>query len=192
MNKISETTELLDRLARLVHNDHKSSDLNVTQSQSLYFFSRANKFTANIAGLTHYIDGISKAALSSAVMGLEEKKLIVKRKHPVDGRSAHIVVTAKGQKLLEKNPLRAIALSIHQLPQDDIQQLHRTLHDILFNTLDNRGGKPFGICRSCRYFKHNQGNPHFCQMIEVDLGKLDIDLICQEYEPILSEFQNDN
>jgi hypothetical protein len=49
--------------------------------------------------------------------------------------------------------------------------------------LADRGGRAFGACRSCRYFRKDQRSnplPHHCALLDEPLSAEDAGLICVE------------
>lgn len=127
---------------------------------------------------------MTKGTVSQTVSALEKKGLIEKATGDADRRQVRVEVTANGEKLLKRDPLETIAASLSRLPASQRRELTDDLSDFLRATLRHGGGRPFGACRTCRYFrKHAEGGaPHKCGLLEEPLSASESEMICVEYE----------
>lgn len=183
MASVDDILILLERIGRVLQNDGHSQGLKPTQWEALRYFARANRFSRSPSALTAYL-GMTKGTVSQTVSALEKKGLVEKATGDADRRQVQIEVTAKGQKLLNRDPLEAMAFSLSRLPASQRQELKDDLSDFLRATLRQRDGHPFGACRTCRYFQKNapDGGPHKCALLEEPLSAADSEMICVEHE----------
>lgn len=175
---------VLERLARVIQNDAHSEGLKPTQWEALRYLARANRFSRTPSGLTAYL-GMTKGTVSQTLNALERKGLVAKRTDAADRRQVHIDLTADGVRLLERDPVDALLGSAATLSAEDRQGLAQGLKGLLTETLSRRNGRPFGVCRSCRFFRANdpEGAPHRCGLLDVALSADDSQRICVEQEP---------
>lgn len=183
MASVDDILILLERIGRVLQNDGHSQGLKPTQWEALRYFARANRFSRSPSALTAYL-GMTKGTVSQTVSALERKGLVEKAAGDADRRQVRIEVTAKGQKLLNCDPLEALASSLSRLPASQRQELKDDLRDFLRATLRQRDGRPFGVCKTCRYFQKNaqNGAPHLCGLLAEPLTDEDSGMICFEHE----------
>ncbi|HIC82069.1 MAG TPA: MarR family transcriptional regulator [Kiloniellaceae bacterium] len=174
---------LLERLARVLQNEAHSEGLKPTQWEALRYLSRANRFSRTPSGVTAYL-GMTKGTVSQTLNALERKGLIGKRSDPQDRRQIALALTAKGRRLLARDPIDALLRGSASLSPEQKETLTEGLHRLLAETLRRRDSRPFGLCRTCRHFSAGDpaGSPHRCRLLEVPLTEDDSGLICAEQE----------
>lgn len=184
MEASQDLSVLLERLSRVLQNEGHAEGLKPTQWEALRYLGRANRFSRTPSGLTAYL-GVTKGTVSQTLNALERKGLLAKRSEPADRRQLRLDLTAKGLRLLERDPVDAILRLSGRLPKQARRELARSLETLLVATLAERDGRPFGLCRSCRHFLANdpEGAPHRCALLEVALSAADSEQICVEQEP---------
>lgn len=182
MTDAAETAALLERVARLTQNLGNAEGLNSVQWETLRYFDRANKFSRSPTGLTDYL-GVTKGTVSQTINAVERKGLVKKVGVPGNARSIRIELSAKGKKLLAKNPLSALTEDLDGLSPNEIQRLNNSLRHVIERSIARRGGSAFGVCKTCRHFEvdHRDGDPHRCKLLEVPLKESDSVLICREH-----------
>ncbi len=183
MASVDDILILLERIGRVLQNDGHSQGLKPTQWEALRYFARANRFSRSPSALTAYL-GMTKGTVSQTVSALEKKGLIEKATPEADRRQVQIELTAKGQKLLNRDPLGAMASSLSRLPASQRQELKDDLGDFLRAVLRQRDGRPFGACKTCRHFRKHAvgGAPHKCGLLDEPLSATDSEMICVEHE----------
>ncbi|MEZ5981016.1 MAG: MarR family transcriptional regulator [Parvularculaceae bacterium] len=183
MRSVDDILILLERIGRVLQNDGHSEGLKPTQWEALRYFARANRFSRSPSALTAYL-GMTKGTVSQTVGALEKKGLIEKATGDADRRQVQIEMTAKGDKLLKRDPLEAMAALLARMPASQRQELKDDLSDFLRATLRQRDGRPFGACKTCRYFQKNAsgGAPHKCGLLDEPLSVADSEMICVEHE----------
>lgn len=184
MSEAQDLAVLLERLSRVLQNEAHAGGLKPTQWEALRYLARANRFSRTPSGLTAYL-GMTKGTVSQTLNALERKGLLRKRSDPADRRQLRIELTAKGRRLLAQDPLEALRQAAAALPAAQRRGLQAGLEDLLTETLRRRDGRPFGLCRTCRFFeaKAPGGAPHRCALLEVPLSEDDSTQICVEQEP---------
>ena len=175
---------LLERLGRLLHNDAHREGLKPTQWEALRYLSRANRFSRSPSAVTAYL-GVTKGTVSQTLAALERKGLIAKAVVANDRRNVRIKLTRKGTALLNRDPLADLENAMKALGPQRAARLGNGLQDLLQIALQRRDGRPFGACRTCRYFQRNakEGKPHRCALLHEPLSEADGDMICVEQQP---------
>jgi len=70
---------------------------------------------------------------------------------------------------------------LSQLNENENEHLANLLSKVLHTTLRDRGGKSFGICKTCKHHETEDDRP-YCRLLKVGLAIREIDLICHEHE----------
>lgn len=171
----------LDRLARVVHNDAHTAGLKPVQWEALRYLSKANKFSRSPGALTSFL-GTTKGTVSQTLQVLQRKELVEKSKCARDQRSVSLILTDKAERLLEIDPLREVEKIARSLSYDRSYALERELESLMLSLVRRRGGKPFGVCQSCQFFRdnHDEGDPHFCSLLKEPLSETDAEKTCVE------------
>ncbi|MEM8987068.1 MAG: MarR family transcriptional regulator [Pseudomonadota bacterium] len=179
----SSTTLLLERLSRLVQNDAHTDGVKPTQWEALRYIARANRFSRSPGALTNYL-GMTKGTVSQTLQALERKGLIKKQTAAGDRRGVKLELTSAGEKLLSADPLSDLEASLASMPKESRNALGASLQGLIKGMLEQRGGRAFGACKTCRHFKrrHDLGAPHFCNLLEEALSAGDSNKICAEQE----------
>lgn len=183
MSSADDILILLERIGRVLQNDGHSEGLKPTQWEALRYFARANRYSRSPSALTAYL-GMTKGTVSQTIMALEKKGLVEKATRDADRRQVRIEVTAKGEKLLRRDPLAPLSASLSKMPASRRDALKDDLSGFLRAALRRREGRPFGACKTCRYFRKNApgGVPHKCGLVDEPLSEGDSEMICVEHE----------
>jgi DNA-binding MarR family transcriptional regulator len=169
---------LVERLARLSRAGGFEAGMNPAQWEALRYLSRANRFSRTPAALADYLQS-SRGTVSQTLIALEEKRLVKKARARADARSVTLALTDKGRRLLRKDGERALAADIDA--GGEAAALAAALEGALTRALARRGGKPFGVCKTCRHFRRD-GETRRCALLEVPLDASDAEAICAEME----------
>lgn len=174
---------LIERIGRLIGSESHAAGLQPVHWEVLRYLSKANRFSQTAAALTAFL-GLTKGTVSQTLKTLEAKGLIRKRVDTRDRRSNHLMLSAKGQRVLQRDPMAAITSAIETLPADTAAAMTQGLESTLSTLLATQGRRPFGQCQSCDYFAatHPEGTPHFCQLLAEPLTADDGDKICFEQQ----------
>ena len=184
MTVSQDLTVFLERLSRVLQNEGHAEGLKPTQWDALRYLGRANRFSRTPSSLTAYL-GMTKGTVSQSLNALERKGLVTKKVEAGDRRQLRVDLTPKGRRLLEQDPIAGLMAGAGKLPAAERRSLAQGLETLLAAALKRRGGRPFGLCRSCRYFQANdpEGAPHRCGLLDVPLSASDSGQICVEQEP---------
>ncbi|MDJ1159531.1 MarR family winged helix-turn-helix transcriptional regulator [Chelatococcus sp. SYSU_G07232] len=176
--------ETVERLARLVRAREHESALNPAQWEALRYLARCNRFSNTPGALTRYL-AATKGTVSQTLIALERKGLVRKEPDPASGRSVRLFLTETGERLLADDPLGLLAEAAATLAGPMLAGTATGLGMLLAATIARNGGRPFGVCRTCRFFRPEapEGAPHFCGLLLVPLSERDSLSICQEHEP---------
>lgn len=185
MKKERDVLVLLERLGRLLQNDAHREGLKPTQWEALRFLGRANRFSRSPGAVTAYL-GMTKGTVSQTLAALERKGLVRKVAVPADRRNLRLELTRTGKALLKRDPLVDLETAARRLTAGQRADLEAGLSKLLAEALGQRGGRPFGACKTCRYFRRDaeDGRPHRCGLLDEPLSKSDSELVCVEQEPL--------
>lgn len=176
-------SQSLERLSRLLANDAFVAGLRPVQWEAMRYLAKANRFSRTPKALTAYL-GTTKGTVSQSLQALEKKGLVAKEKVASDNRIINLALTERAHTLLENDPLLKVQAAIDQLGRTELQQVEAGLETIILRLLEQQGGRPFGICRSCRHFRPAQGtDDRYCALLNVALAFEDESKICAEHEP---------
>lgn len=172
---------LIERIGRIVHTDSHAEGLLPVQWEILRYLDRANRFSRAPAALTSYL-GLTKGTVSQSLSTLEARGLVKKQVDPKDRRGRQLSLTAKGRRLLRRDPLVETVAAIESLSKETRQSVASGLQQILSGRLDSRGRQPFGQCGDCIHFAktHDDGRPHYCKLLQEALTAEDSQAICLE------------
>lgn len=174
---------LLERLARLVRAGDHAGGLAPAQWEALRYLARANRFSRTPAALADYL-GATRGTVSQTLIVLEDKGLVRKSESSRDRRSVELTLTPRGAALLEHDALKDLARAIDASREAGAvaQGLEAVLHEALLL----RGGRAFGVCRTCRHFRpggrgDKAAKPHHCTLLDEPLSDADASLVCFEH-----------
>ena len=171
--------DLIDRLSRLSAAEDWNGPLNPSQFAALSYLARANRFSRAPSHVADYL-ATTRGTASQTLKALARKELIAETRSETDKRSIRYDVTDKGRALL-KDPGSGLTGIIETLPSGTIEALSGSLKDLVQAILEDRGGRSFGLCSTCRH--HDKGeNGDYCRLLEVPLTNSDADEICHEHE----------
>ncbi len=173
---------LIERIARLARAADHAGGLNPAQAEALRYLARANRFSRHPAALAAYMSA-TRGTASQTLIALEEKGLIERRPDPRDGRGVLVALTKKGEAKIRDSATRDLAAAIEAA--GEAGPLAVRLEGALRAALDARGGRAFGVCRTCRHFRPDQRKgrtPHHCALLNEPLGETDARAICVEQE----------
>ena len=125
---------------------------------------------------------MTKGTVSQTLQALQRKGLVSKSVESDDRRAVRLQLTASGHSLLNLDPLLNIAVELAKMPELSPGDVTTGLQAILTALLKARGGRPFGVCRTCRHFntEHPKGRPNHCDLLQEPLSQGDANDICVE------------
>ncbi len=177
----SRTSELLNRLAKIVVADGFAHGLQPVQWQALQYLERANRFSRTPTGLTAWL-GQTKGSVSQTIMALEAKGLVRRQDDPQDRRVVRLELTQAGRDLLSAPPEPVASQMLGRLAPSEQAMLAELLEQMLRSQLAANAQRPFGECRACRHHVGAQSGQHNCALLDVPLDEEDAASICIEQE----------
>lgn len=169
--------QLLERLARLAAAEEWTDDLNPAQIAALRYLDRANRFSRSPYQVAEYLSA-TRGTVSQTLRALARKGLVEEHASAEDRRRIAYDVTAKGRAALGGGgPLSG---AIDALPAPQAADLEEALTGLLRDAIARSGGRPFGVCRTCRHHIDRSGG-RFCALLEVALSGEDAERICYEH-----------
>ncbi|MEK0165696.1 MarR family transcriptional regulator [Phaeobacter sp. A36a-5a] len=171
---------LINRLARLDAAGGWSDSLNPAQTAALDYLARANRYSRAPSHVADYL-GTTRGTMSQTLKTLARKGFVREEPKTGDQRSISYGVTAEGQALAEAPSVIGGALTAMQ--DAETAALEEALSATLRAALEARGGRPFGLCRTCAY--HDAGPADgYCTLLQLPLQPGDRDLICVEHKAL--------
>lgn len=169
---------LIERLAKLSEAEDWAEDLNPAQMTALTYLVRANRFSRAPSHVAAY-SGSTRGTVSQTLRALERKGLVTESRSQSDRRSISFEVTDSGQSLASAQ--KTLDQVLADLPSESAAALELGLDAVLRGLIQARGGKVFGICRTCRHHLE-QGAGGYCRLLAVNLQPAEIGQICHEHE----------
>lgn len=146
--------ELLERLGNLLRGEARAIDgpagLQPVHVQALAFLARANRYSDTPAAVADFL-GLTKGTVSQTLAVLLERDLVRRQPDAKDRRKVHLQPTAKGRRLLQRLPPEPLVQGL--AATGDANALAAMLDRLLAAMLRARGGRTFGVCRTCRHFR---------------------------------------
>jgi DNA-binding MarR family transcriptional regulator len=170
---------LIDRLARLSLSEDWAGDLNPSQRAALRYLARANRFSRAPSHLADYL-GATRGTVSQTLAALERKSLVTEVRSASDRRRISLDLTAQGRAAL--GGTQAIDHVLDRLEEREAAALEAGLEAVLTGLLQQRGSRPFGLCRGCRYHQAT-GDGLACGLLKVPLTPEEAGQICHEQVP---------
>ncbi len=176
-HETSEIRALLDRVARLSAADAWSDQLNPTQHAALDYLSRANRFSRAPSHVADYL-GATRGTVSQTLKALERKGFVEEHRSDTDKRRTSYFVTPNGSGAMSGTD--ALAAVLDDLPADVLSSLETGLKAVLKGQLTQRGGRGFGMCRTCRHHQNAPDGP-YCGLLDLPLTPEEPSQICHEH-----------
>lgn len=162
---------LIDRLARLHAAARRRPGLNDVQVSALDYLDQANAVSRSPSAVADYLDA-TRGTVSQTLRALARKGLIVAASDPADRRSLRYDLTAKGREVL-----RAEGAGF---PDED-GALEQALGALVGRMIAARGGRSFGICRTCRFHQVLEDGSRRCTLLDQALAPPETGRICREH-----------
>ena len=179
MDITDQTRALITRLARLEAADGWTGDLNPAQRVALDYLAKANRFSRSPSHVADFL-GSTRGTTSQTLKALVRKGYVAEEPATADKRSISYELTDTGREVTSQHSL--LRSSLDGLPDREVTRLAETLQNVLGAATRQNGSKPFGICRTCRHFRAQNGGGH-CKLLQVALHPHEINQICHEQVP---------
>lgn len=145
----------------------------------LGYLRDANRYSNTPQCLTEYL-ALTKGTVSQSLKILEERGWLRRQADESDRRVVRLALTAPGRNLLDSAMDDAWRTAAQRLPPADQAHLSTLLTRLLISWQQQRNGKVFGVCRTCRHFR--PGDPcHQCGLTGEALSEMDSGQICREH-----------
>ena len=179
--------ELIERICNLARSGLRtqsdSGQLQPVHLQALAFLGRANRYSNTPQILSEYL-GSTKGTVSQSLLLLHRRGLIEREADPHDRRVVRLRLSAEGRRQLATSGLeREWASALADLPREQIDSALQVLAQALTNLQRARGGRSFGVCRTCHQFRREAGDRFRCGLTDEPLSSADTEKICREHEP---------
>lgn len=177
--------ELVERVANLLREEGRRGALrgfDPVQWQVLGYLSRCNRFSDHAVAVAEYL-GLTKGTVSQTLNRLEERRLLTRRPDVADRRLVHLRLTRAGARAAARR-FPEVALRALDAAGTDADELERILERLLRRMVEERGGRLFGACHSCRHLERMPAG-YRCGLLGEPLTADDIRRICREQEPVV-------
>lgn len=174
--------ELIERLGRLVRAQSHAADLNPAQWEALRYLARCNRFSNTAGAFAAYL-GATKGTVSQTLNALERKGLILRKADPASRRVVRLSLTRAGRALLASDPLLRFSEAAAALAPQTRAYAEAALSELLAALQRQNGLRPFGACRTCRFFRRDAAGKgaHFCALLSQPLSEEDSAGLCSEH-----------
>ncbi len=183
-----ETAELLLQLARQLHAEGYQGELSPAQWMALRFFSRANSFSRTPSAFAEF-QATTRGTASQVIKGLQEAGYLVRKRSKEDARSVILQITAKGRRLLERDPFETVVRAMETLDDKERAALHDSLRQILLTLLAGGVSRSFGVCKNCLHLADvpcsDSSEPmgRKCLQFELPVSPEQAGLLCVHFQP---------
>jgi len=183
---MDRTCELLERLGALLRSEGRAAGqaegLQPIHVEVLHYLDRCNRYSDTPAALTEFL-GQTKGTVSQTLGLLERKGLVAKAPDADDGRKVRLRLTPAGRRALGRLiPPPALEAALADLDPAQRALLPDALEALLRALQRRRGGRAFGLCRTCRHHRVEAGGRRRCGLTGERLTKGDAERICREHE----------
>lgn len=176
MTSNSRLHELISRLARLDASDTWGGDLNPAQMSAIGYLSRANRFSRSPSHVADYLQ-TTRGTMSQTLKALERKGYVSEARSDADKRAKSYRLTAEGEKVAARPG--DLSDAIGALSDKDRTQVEDALSSALISVISKNDGRPFGVCKTCRYHQR-KGDAPYCRLLNLSLKPEEAFQICHE------------
>ena len=182
---VDDGQDLLERLYNLLRMEVRAfgakSGLQPVQIEALSYLARCNRYSDTPQAVTEFL-GLTKGTVSQSLKLLEEKGLLRKHQDTEDKRVTHLVLTAKGRKLVEQAySVQNLNATLARTHAGKSKNFEETLRWLLREMQHLHGRRTFAACHTCRFNeRHNRG--YVCGLTKEALSERDVQMICREHE----------
>ena len=155
-----------------------AADLNPAQAAALSYLGRANRYSRAPSQVADYLEA-TRGTVSQTLKVLERKGLIAVRRSETDRRTLSCEVTAKGRVALAA--VRPLDTAVASMDPTMRLSAEAGIEALIARLLGARGGRSFGLCRTCSHHEGREDAGGFCRLLSVALVPADAELICHEH-----------
>jgi DNA-binding MarR family transcriptional regulator len=181
-----ELLELVWCLGRLLSGELRSrgnaTQLQPVHLQALLYLAQANRYSNTPQALTEYL-GLTKGTVSQSLLLLYRRGLIERFTDAKDRRVVRLKLAERGEELLRQLSSEAQwDQALAPLAEETVTVAVDVLRSVLLNLQRIRGGRSFGVCRTCRHFRQETEGRFRCGLTGEPLSLADSSRICREHE----------
>lgn len=174
----------IERMVALIRSEERRKctelGLQPVHLQVLDYISRCNRYSDTPAALAKYL-GMTRGTVSQTLLLLERHGYIKKNTDTQDKRVVHLTLCEKGETILAKaRPSDLFESANEILSQNEFINHEDSFLNALLALQKANQSQSFGLCRTCHYFQHNNGE-FLCGLTKQSLSELDSHKICQEH-----------
>ena len=141
---------------------------------ALRYLSLANLFSCTPAALQIYT-GLPRSLAARQLRRLIRAGLVAEQLH---GGDITLLLTEAGRQRLADDPLRAVA----EATGGEVSDMLAAGIGAMVERLHSRGGKSFGVCRSCHHFQPAENGAAHCQLLRLRIGAKETGQICVAHQ----------
>lgn len=175
---------LLTCLARVLHSEQRrqavTAGLPAVQWTILNYLRQANRYSNTPQALGEYL-GLTKGTVSQSLKRLEARGWVKRLADARDGRVVRLALTRSGLRQFDDGVDAEWQAATARQPAAGRHAAEAALTQLLAGWQQSRGGRSFGVCRSCRHFRTGS-DEHRCGLTGEALSEQDSARICREHE----------
>jgi DNA-binding MarR family transcriptional regulator len=125
--------ELIEQLSRTIASRAFIGGMNPVHWTALRYLSQANESARQVGAFAKF-HMTTPSSASQTMTALENKGLVIKKAGP-DGRQRILELTPKGRRLLNKDPIQALAASIQTLSDEQMLLMAEVMENLTRTSL---------------------------------------------------------
>ena len=181
-HRVSELIERLGNLLRAVDWEQATrEELKAVHIEMLRYLARANRYSDTPGALSEYL-GLTKGTVSQSLLILERRGYLKKTPDEHDGRVVRVSLTEEGRRVVGEGWVGPVTSALPTLGSDATDELAILLEELLRAVQAHRGGRTFGVCKTCRFFTREGHGRYRCGLTEEPLRAAESELLCREHE----------
>lgn len=188
MGMDSTRREILERLAclgRALQGDLRvragAFKIQPVHLQALLYLRDANGYSNTPQALAEYL-GSTKGTVSQSLLWLYRRGLVERRPDDRDGRVVRLGLSSRAQALLSEGSGEGAWIQAAGCLDDwEAQGMLELLTRLLRAIQAQRGGRSFGVCRTCLHFRFEEAGHFRCGLTGDELSAEDSLKICREH-----------
>lgn len=181
--------DLIASLARALQSEQRGQALAAgllpVQWSVLCYLRDANRYSNTPQAVVEYL-GLTKGTVSQTLKLMEAHGWIARAIDAKDRRVQRLSLTEAGRGLLDDTAARVWTWAVADLPPAQRDAAESALARLLAGWQKSRGGRTFGVCRSCAHFRAG-GEAYHCGLTGEALSEEDSLRICREHTQLLAE-----
>lgn len=174
---------LLASIARALQSEQRqaavAAGLLPVQWAILAYLRDANRYSNTPQALAEYL-AMTKGTVSQSLKLLEAHSWITRSCDETDRRVVRLALTRAGRERIDETAENEWRAASEALPAADRKAAEAALDRLLSRWQQSRGGRTFGVCRTCRHFQAGR-TEHRCGLTGEALSERDSTRICREH-----------